>query len=51
MGANNKKIIHFKRKSSFVDQNVAGNIPDTSIVFIKDSNEIHTRGTTYPFIT
>lgn len=51
MEANNiKKLIHFKRKSNFVDQNVAGNIPDTSIVFIKDSNEIHTRGTTYSFI-
>lgn len=43
----NKKLIHFKTKQNF-DNKVANNeILDTSIVFIQDSKEIHTHGTTY----
>lgn len=43
----NKKLIHFKKKETF-DQKVANNeVLDTSIVFIQDSKEIHTHGTTY----
>ena len=43
----NKKLIHFKTKENF-DSKVANNeILDTSIVFVQDSKEIHTHGTTY----
>lgn len=43
----NKKLIHFKLKSSFETELAAGNILDTSIVFIKDANLIWTHGTYY----
>ena len=43
----NKKLIHFKTKQNFNGEVAKGNILDTSIVFIKDSQEIHTHGTTY----
>lgn len=43
----NKKLIHFKTKSNFNSEVAKGNILDTSIVFIKDSKEIHTHGETY----
>lgn len=46
----NKKLVHFNEKSKFNEQNNAGNILDTSIVFIKDSNEIFTHKTPYSFI-
>ena len=43
----NKKLIHFNEKSEF-DKRLANNeILDTSIVFIKDSNEIWTHGNLY----
>ncbi|MBO7211707.1 MAG: hypothetical protein J6V44_11985 [Methanobrevibacter sp.] len=43
----NKKLIHFKTKQNFNNEVAKGNILDTSIVFIKDSQEIHTHGETY----
>jgi hypothetical protein len=46
----NKKLVHFNEKSKFNEQNTAGNILDTSIVFIKDSNEIFTHKTMYSFM-
>jgi hypothetical protein len=43
----NKKLIHFKNKENF-DSKVANNeILETSIVFVQDSKEIFTHGTTY----
>lgn len=45
-----KKLVHFNEKSKFNEQNTAGNILDTSIVFIKDSNEIFTHKTMYSFM-
>lgn len=47
----NKKLVHFKKKTDFDKQNTDGNILDTSIVFIKDSDEIFTHKTTYPFVS
>ena len=44
----NKKLIHFKTKANFVEQYEAGNILNTSIVFIQDAKEIWTHGTYYP---
>jgi len=46
----NKKLVHFEKKTDFDKQNTDGNILDTSIVFIKDSNEIFTHKTLYPFM-
>lgn len=43
----NKKLIHFKLKSTFESELEAGNILDTSIVFIQDANLIWTHGTYY----
>lgn len=43
----NKKLIHFKNKSAFNTELTAGNILDTSIVFIKDTKEIWTHGQLY----
>ena len=43
----NKKLIHFKTKANFNTQLEAGNILDTSIVYIQDAKEIYTHGTTY----
>lgn len=45
-----KKLIHFKTKDKFNEQKDAGNIKETSIVFIKDSNSIYTHNTEYQFI-
>lgn len=42
-----KKLLHFKTKANFEKELAAGNILDTSIVFIKDANEIWTHGTYY----
>lgn len=39
-----KRFIFFGKKSNFLTQLGSGNIPDTSIVFIKDSKEIYNRG-------
>lgn len=43
----NKKLIHFRTKVAFTTELDAGNIPDTSIVFIKDTKEIWTHGQLY----
>lgn len=43
----NKKFIHFQTKVAFTTELNAGNIPDTSIVFIKDTKEIWTHGQLY----
>ena len=43
----NKKLIHFQNKTAFTTELNAGNIPDTSIVFIKDTKEIWTHGQLY----
>ena len=45
-----KKLIHFNKNEDFVIKNNAGEIKDTSIVFVKDSNEIHTHGKRYQFV-
>ena len=43
----NKKLIHFRTKAAFTTELNAKNIPDTSIVFIKDTKEIWTHGQLY----
>ena len=43
----NKKLIHFQTKTAFTTELNAGNILDTSIVFIKDTKEIWTHGQLY----
>lgn len=43
----NKKLIHFKTKTAFTTELDAGNILNTSIVFIKDTKEIWTHGQLY----
>lgn len=43
----NKKLIHFNTKASFERELEAANILDTSICFIKDSQEIYTHGKLY----
>lgn len=47
----NKKLIHFKKKEDFEKEVAKENILDTSIVFIKDSKEIHTHEETYKTVT
>lgn len=42
-----KKLIHFKRKSVFNEKLAKNEILDTSIVFIKDTQEIWTHGQLY----
>ena len=44
----NKKLIHFQKSADFQAQLSAGNILDTSIVFIKDAKQIYTHGQIYP---
>lgn len=41
----NKKLIHFKENSDFESRK--SEIPDTSIVFVKDANKIYTHDTEY----
>lgn len=43
----NKKLIHFKTKQKFNEELANGNILETSIVFISDTQEIYTHGTFY----
>lgn len=43
----NKKLIHFQNKTAFTTELNAGNILDTSIVFITDTKEIWTHGQLY----
>lgn len=45
-----KKLIHFNKKEVFDQKLAEKEILDTSVVFIKDSNIIHTRGENYQFI-
>ena len=45
-----KKLIHFNKKEVFDQKLAEKEILDTSIVFIKDSNMIHTHGEDYRFI-
>ena len=40
----NKKFIHFKRKSTFQRELDAGNILNTSMVFISDSKQFYVNG-------
>lgn len=42
-----KKLIHFRKKESFLNEEGNGNILDSSIVFIQDSREIVTHGAVY----
>lgn len=44
----NKKLILFQKLSDFNTQLSAGNILDTSIVFIKDVKQIYTQGQMFP---
>lgn len=46
----NKKLIHFNTKQTFSEKYQNNEILDTSIVFIKDANEIHTHNTSYNFV-
>lgn len=41
------KFIHFKTSAKFKEQLEAGNIKDTSVCFIKDTNQIYTHGQYY----
>lgn len=41
----NKKLIHFKKKSDFIKNQ--SNLLETSIIFIKDTQEIWTHGQLY----
>lgn len=43
----NKKLIHFQKLATFKEQLAAKNILDTSIVFIKDAQQIWTHGQYY----
>ena len=45
-----KKLIHFNKNSDFEQKRDNGEILDTSIVFIKDTNKIYTHGTEYQFV-
>ena len=44
----NKKLILFKKLSDFNSELSAGNILDSSIVFIKDTKQIYTQGQIFP---
>lgn len=43
-----KKLIHFKTKKTFAENKSA--IPETSITFIKDANEIYTQSLEYQWV-
>ena len=47
MATINKKLIHFNKKDDFESRLANGDILETSIVFIKDTNEIWTHGEYY----
>lgn len=40
-------LVHFKTKTAFNTELEAGNIKDTSVVFIKETLELYTHGTLY----
>jgi len=44
----NKKLVHFNSKSKFEEKK--SEIPETSIVFVKDINEIYTHGEEYQWV-
>lgn len=44
----NKKLVHFNSKSTFEEKKTE--IPETSIVFVKDANEIYTHGEEYQWV-
>lgn len=46
----NKKLVHFNTKAIFDQKLAEKEILDTSVVFIKDSNIIHTHGEDYQFV-
>lgn len=46
----NKKLVHFNTKAIFDKKLAEKEILDTSVVFIKDSNIIHTHGEDYQFV-
>ena len=46
----NKKLVFFNKKEDFDNRNNAGDILDSSIVFVKDSNKIYTHNTDYQWI-
>ena len=46
----NKKLIHFNTNANFSKENTAGNILDTSIVFVKDAKKIITHSNEYPAV-
>ncbi|MGM9531585.1 hypothetical protein [Intestinibacter sp.] len=46
----NKKLIHFNKEDSFTNEKDAGNILDTSIVFVKDAKKIITHSSEYPAV-
>ena len=46
----NKKLIHFNKEDSFTNEKEAGNILDTSIVFVKDAKKIITHSSEYPAV-
>ena len=41
------RFVHFKTKASFTSRLGAGDIQESSVVFIQDANEIWTHGTYY----
>lgn len=43
----NKKLIHFKTKAAYDREKKAGNILDTSIVYVKDAKKIYTHDEEY----
>lgn len=45
-----KKLVHFDQNEDFDERNNNGDILDSSIVFVKDTNRIYTHGEKYQFI-
>ena len=45
-----KKLIHFNKETEFKKRLNNGEVLNTSIVFIKDVNKIHTHGTEYQYV-
>lgn len=45
-----KKLVHFNQNEDFNERNNNGDILDSSIVFVKDTNRIYTHGEKYQFI-
>ena len=45
-----KKLVCFSEQEKFDERNDSGDILDSSIVFVKDTNRIYTHGEKYQFI-